>query len=928
MTASASRRYFAPEVIQSSAMDCGPASLKSMLEGFGIHVGYGRLREACSTDVDGTSIDTLQDMATELGLEVEQTMVPLDHLLSPEAGIAPAIVVIQLQGSGMHFIVLWRRHRRLVQVMDPSVGRRWMTEEALLRDVYEHDMVVDADAWREFAATDAFRAPLVRRMTDIGVSAASARARFDMASRDPSWKGLARLDAAVRMLAKIAKSGGTISRVETERMLEKLCDPSTPETSIPDRFWSVFPAATSEDGTEQISLRGAVLVRCAGRATTQRTETEMGQNVDPALLSALRTPEETSWKPLYAALRESGAGLGSLMAGALAIAAATVLVQALLLRGALDIGYWLGIGQHRLGAAFALATFLFAVLLLELPLALALTQLGRKLEVLIRVAFQRKIPRTADHYFHSRLLSDLASRLHVLPVVRSLPGLAATWLRTAFLLVFTVAGILWLAPWLVHWVVATTVIAVLLSLFSMTLVQEREMRVQSHNGTLSRFYLDALQGVSAIRAHSAGRALMREQEGILVQWADAARRLLVATVAVETVQAVMGVALAIGLVSTHVSRHGTTGSLLLVTYWALQLPALAQSLAVTARQVPAIRNTLVRVLEPLGAPEETESRTEDPETVPAAPSVRPTMGPPAAPTSALVTTKPRRDGVRIELVDVDVRAGGHPVLGGVNIQLEPGAQVGIVGASGAGKSTLIGLLLGWSRPATGRILLDGEILTPRDLAKWRRRTAWVDPAVQLFNRPLVQNILYGNTGGAAEMARAIDAADLRGVLERLPEGLQTVLGEAGALVSGGEGQRVRLARAWLRDDVRLVLLDEPFRGLDRDKRRVLLDRARAFWAGATMICVTHDIADTLAFSRVLVIENGRIVEDGDPRALACDLGSRYHAMLADEQLVRESMWANPDWRRIRIENGQVVEQRPGEWTDLPELIAGAAERET
>src|SRR6185436_10863471 len=78
-------RLFAPEVVQASGMDCGPAALKSLLEGFGIHASYGRLREACQTDVDGSSIDTMEEVARKLGLDAEQVMIPLDHLLLPEA---------------------------------------------------------------------------------------------------------------------------------------------------------------------------------------------------------------------------------------------------------------------------------------------------------------------------------------------------------------------------------------------------------------------------------------------------------------------------------------------------------------------------------------------------------------------------------------------------------------------------------------------------------------------------------------------------------------------------------------------------------------------------------------------------------------------------------------------------------------------------
>ena len=155
--------------------------------------------------------------------------------------------------------------------------------------------------------------------------------------------------------------------------------------------------------------------------------------------------------------------------------------------------------------------------------------------------------------------------------------------------------------------------------------------------------------------------------------------------------------------------------------------------------------------------------------------------------------------------------------------------------------------------------LDGERL--RSL---RRVTAWVDPAVQLWNRSLLANLQYGNQDGDNAIGNTLEEADLFGILERLPEGMQTALGEGGGLVSGGEGQRVRLGRALNRKDVRLAILDEPFRGLDRAKRRALLIQARVHWRDATMLCITHDVGETQAFERVLVIEDGRIVEDAAP----------------------------------------------------------------
>ena len=98
-------RRLVPEVVQTSAMDCGPAVLKSALEGFGVPVSYGRLREACQTDVDGTSIDALEQVSGLLGLEAEQVMEPVDHLLLSESEALPAIAVVVQPGGLTHFVL-------------------------------------------------------------------------------------------------------------------------------------------------------------------------------------------------------------------------------------------------------------------------------------------------------------------------------------------------------------------------------------------------------------------------------------------------------------------------------------------------------------------------------------------------------------------------------------------------------------------------------------------------------------------------------------------------------------------------------------------------------------------------------------------------------------------------------------------------------
>jgi ABC-type transport system involved in cytochrome bd biosynthesis fused ATPase/permease subunit len=304
-------------------------------------------------------------------------------------------------------------------------------------------------------------------------------------------------------------------------------------------------------------------------------------------------------------------------------------------------------------------------------------------------------------------------------------------------------------------------------------------------------------------------------------------------------------------------------------------------------------------MEPLTAPEsggaEVSSRPAEVEERPAGGGRRAHLATAASPIR----------GASLRLEGVAVQASGHTILEEISLDVAPGAHVAIVGPSGAGKSSLAGILLGWHRAASGEVWVDGEPLETC-VERLRRETAWVDPSVQLWNASFLSNLTYGNTlDGRSRLGEVMDAAELRGVLEKLPAGMETPLGESGALVSGGEGQRVRLGRALLRSSAKLVILDEPFRGLDRRQRREMLVRAREFWRDATLLCITHDVSETLTFERVLVVESGRIVEDGSPARLALEEGSRFRALLDAERHVQETIWAGDHWRRVRLEGGRV-----------------------
>src|SRR5215510_1685508 len=214
------RRLIIPEVVQTSMMDCGPASLKAMLEGWGIPVSYGRLREACQTDVDGTSIDTLEDVGAQLDLITEQIMVPIDHVLLSSANTFPAVVVVMHPSGVTHFVIAWRKHGRFVQLMDPAIGRRWVSYSRFLNELYVHTLTVAASDWREWAGSPEFLNPFRERLSQLQISSATQTRLIEAATSDNTWRGLATLDATTRLLAAIMRAGAISSGAQAARMLE------------------------------------------------------------------------------------------------------------------------------------------------------------------------------------------------------------------------------------------------------------------------------------------------------------------------------------------------------------------------------------------------------------------------------------------------------------------------------------------------------------------------------------------------------------------------------------------------------------------------------------------------------------------------------------------------------------------------------------
>lgn len=856
-------------------MDCGPATLKCLLEGFGISASYGRLREACQTGLDGTSIDTMEAVANQLGLQAEQITVPLDHLFAPEAKALPAIVVTTLPNGTTHFVVVWRRHGSKLQIMDPAVGRRWVSMKDFQREVYRHTMPVSARDWEEFAASDDFQRVLAGRLGRIGMGQEQSAQICHRAIAGESWRDLAALDAATRLLSSFVESSAIPKSRDSRQLLERFC--AQPEL-IPPRFWSARGGVTDSEGQEQVLMHGAVLVRILGRQETSASEA-----LPAELRTALEERPANAFRELLRLLQTAGGWTAVFLMLSLAVIAGGLLLEATLFRGLFDVTGELGLAGQRLGAMAALIVFSSLLLLLEFSTFLGGARMGRALENRLRVAFLSKIPRLGDRYFQSRLTSDMAERSHTTHQLRHLPDMLRQLLHACFELCATAAGIVWLEPSAAPFVIPATAAALLPALITQPMLAERDLRVRSHAAGLTRFYLDAMLGLQAIRAHGAERNIRRAHESLLGEWAHAALRLQRAVAGAESVQVTLMFACIASLFLFHPLQGAEIGRALLMVYWALNLPVVGQEIASLTRQYPYYRNLTLRLLEPLGAAEEggAESQQGSPTCLAAAPT--------------------------LEFRGVHAEAAGNCILQEIDLKVEAGAHVALVGPSGAGKSSLVGILLGWLQPSAGEVWIDGA---PLNVEQLRLSTAWVDPAVQIWNRSLFSNLSYGTKPDTTAMGGIVDAVMLRNVLENLPEGFQTKLGESGGLVSGGEGQRVRLGRAMARNDARLVILDEPFRGLDREKRRELLKQAREFWRDCTLLCITHDVSETESFDQVLVIERGRVIEDGKPDELLRTEESRYAQLMQAEERARTEIWNSPLWRRLSIHSGRIVEELP------------------
>lgn len=465
-------------------------------------------------------------------------------------------------------------------------------------------------------------------------------------------------------------------------------------------------------------------------------------------------------------------------------------------------------------------------------------------------------------YFESRQVGQNVARVRELDTIRNFITGTALTLVIDLLFVFVFIVVMWYYSPILTWIVLATIpLYVLLSLFITPILRHRLNDKFKHGAANTAFLTESITGIGTVKSMAVEPQMQKKLEDHLSSYVHASFRSQNLNNVANQVAGLVNKLMTLGIIwwGAHlvIASELTVGQLVAFNMLAGRVSSPILKLVQLWQDFQQAGISLARLGDILNTPRE--------------PGFNPNR-------SRLPTLQ---GAVTLDHIRFRYRPDGSVVLDDLSLHCKPGEVIGIVGRSGSGKSTITKLIQRLYIPESGRVLIDGVDLSMIDTTWLRQQIGVVLQENFLFNRTIRENIALANP--ALQMEQVIQAAKLSGAHEfivDLPEGYDTMVGEQGCNLSGGQRQRLAIARALI-GNPRLLIFDEATSALDYESERLIQDNMVAICQSRTVFIIAHRLSTVRQCDRIIVMEKGRIVEQGNHQSLLKVNG--YYAKLHSYQ---------------------------------------------